>query len=251
MTPTKAAHELATILLSIAKEAPRCLFGDYRSGVSTVCDEIATHRVEGPHDQDCGEFCERHSEMMIANADSPHRYFSKPQNDRIRLNEGWKLAVAVLSENFPRDYLSKTPEGRLLGVVTIVPKGDGSDTYASVLETKLGGLPKLPGGGVEDGESILEAASRETLEEVSLEIVDAIDFHTCFYSDYEVHFILATPSNIETFGEGDAGPVAWATEAELASHPVFGDSIPAAFRALEAQRGKNDKSNLNGNGALE
>lgn len=238
MTPTKAAHELATILLSIAKEAPRCLFGDYRSGVSTVCDEIATHRVEGPHDQDCGEFCERHAEMMIANADYPHRYFSKPQNDRIRLNEGWKLAVAVLSQNFPRDYLSKTAEGRLLGVVTIVPRGDG--TYAAVEETKLGGAPKLPGGGVEDGETILEAAKRETWEEVRLEISEAIDFYTCLYSDYEVHFIIATSSNLESFGEGDAGPVVWATEAKLASHPIFGDSIPDAFRALEALRGKND-----------
>lgn len=47
----------------------------------------------------------------------------------------------------------------------------------------MGGLLEFPGGGVDDGETLLEALYREVHEETGLEVIDVKEYLDCF--DYQ------------------------------------------------------------------
>lgn len=106
------------------------------------------------------------------------------------------------------------------------------------------GLYSLPGGLVEVGETLAEAAARELMEEVG---VAAEPLAICGHRDIiirdaegrvERHFVVVTFVGLWISGEGETGPeaadVRWVTEAELATLPTtdgLGEVVRAAFAA--------------------
>lgn len=235
MDMTKAAHELATLLVAIASEAPACEWeADRETGEPGPCKRIGTHQVEHVKGTTCGEFCKEHATVVHETlCNPPTRFWINERSDRVLLAQGLELAMKVFEANVPRDYLAKTPDGHLLAVTVIIER---EGKFACVYEPKCKGFPKLPGGGVESGQTVLEAATDEALQEVGVEILHAQDVYTWTTSDYEVHFVYARIGNEKDLKQGDAGPVGWVGQGELESHPIFGPSIPPAFGALEGYK---------------
>lgn len=122
--------------------------------------------------------------------------------------------------DIPRDYLVKSADGLPMGVVLVIPRGD---RFLAVRNPRRGGHAEFPGGGVET--DLLSDAVKEGLEEVGLVIQDPIPFFVWEGSDrYESTFVLAEVDEDALPVQGDAGPVEWVTEEELARNPHFGES---------------------------
>jgi 8-oxo-dGTP pyrophosphatase MutT (NUDIX family) len=154
------------------------------------------------------------------------------EGSALRLKEAQDLAQEILRANFPRDYLEKNEKGLLLGVAVVIQRGG---KYLAVKNPKRGGLPEFPGGGVEKGETIFEAAAREAKEETSVDLVGLRTLGTWTSPDYEVTFVGADLSWDSIPQEGDAGPVEWVEEKDLLGHPLFGSSVEIALKGLKQE----------------
>jgi 8-oxo-dGTP diphosphatase len=121
----------------------------------------------------------------------------------------------------------------LLGVSTLVARGDG------VLLVRRGkpplhGLWAFPGGLVEFGESLAQAAAREVLEEtgISVEIIEAIDRAEIVLRDRADkplrHYVLIVFSGCFVAGEpragDDAAEVRWVAAADFPAFPKTPDT---------------------------
>lgn len=92
----------------------------------------------------------------------------------------------------------------------------------------------LPGGKVEPGETPLEAAGRELLEETGFKIADARYSHIIYHAEadgklavtYEVPFAALKKIKEPT----ESGVVAWVTPDVLAAGKTFGDYNRGLFK---------------------
>ena len=112
----------------------------------------------------------------------------------------------------------------------------------------LRGLYSLPGGVVEIGETLREAALRELMEEVGVEaeIVafnDHIEAITGGARGVETHYVIATFAGIWTRGEpktsAEADRVLWASQDDLAllsTTPGLARIVARAGKLVEAAR---------------
>ncbi|MBL8568968.1 MAG: NUDIX hydrolase [Phreatobacter sp.] len=136
------------------------------------------------------------------------------------------------------------PARPILAASTAVIR-DGRILVAQRANAPGAGLYSLPGGLVEVGETLAEAAARELMEEVG---VVAAPLAICGHRDIiardaqgrvERHFVVVTFAARWTEGEGATGPeaadVRWVTPDELVALPTtdgLGEMVRAAFAAL-------------------
>ena len=135
------------------------------------------------------------------------------------------------------------PARPILAASTAVIR-DGRILVAQRANAPGAGLYSLPGGLVEVGETLAEAAGRELMEEVG---VVAAPLAICGHRDIiardvqgrvERHFVVVTFAARWVAGEGVTGPeaadVRWVTPDELAALPTtdgLGEVVRAAFAA--------------------
>ena len=110
----------------------------------------------------------------------------------------------------------------------------------------LDGIYSLPGGLVEPGETLAEAALRELREEVGVEAkligfvapVEVIERDA--QGRVRVHFVVAAHAARWVSGEPQRGPeardVRWVTEAEIESHPTTPGLAGVLARAFALMR---------------
>jgi 8-oxo-dGTP diphosphatase len=136
-----------------------------------------------------------------------------------------------------------------IAVSTAVFRGD-KVLVASRMAEPGAGLFSLPGGRVEWGETLEEAALREVFEEVQVRacligFVDHLDIrHYDGDGTLSFHAVLCVFAAVWCEGEGvtgaEAGEIRWiADESEMAGLPVtqrLGEVIGKARRVLEAHR---------------
>jgi 8-oxo-dGTP diphosphatase len=136
-----------------------------------------------------------------------------------------------------------------IAVSTAVFRGD-KVLVASRLAEPGAGLFSLPGGRVEWGETLEEAALREVFEEVQVRasligFVDHLDIrHYDAQGGLSFHAVLCVFAAVWREGEGivgdEAGEIRWiGDESELSNLPVtarLGEVIGKARRILEAYR---------------
>jgi 8-oxo-dGTP diphosphatase len=125
------------------------------------------------------------------------------------------------------------PERPLLGVSVAVRRGD---QVLLVLRARppLAGLWSLPGGLVETGETLIEAAKRELREEtgIAVAIGGAVDQAEIIARDeagkVEAHYVLvvfaATYESGEARAADDAADVMWASLSDLAKLDLTADT---------------------------
>ena len=117
--------------------------------------------------------------------------------------------------------------------LVVVRRGD---QFVLVHETKHGQLHYLPGGRAEPGETLAEAAVRETLEEaglpVLLEGLLRIE-HSPFPDHARVRAVfLASPADdtpLKTVKDEHSQGASWVSLADLASYPLRGDEVRDLF----------------------
>jgi 8-oxo-dGTP diphosphatase len=136
------------------------------------------------------------------------------------------------------------PARPILAVSTAVIR-DGRILVAERANAPGAGLYSLPGGLVELGETLMEGAARELMEEVG---VIASPVAICGHRDIIArddanriarHFVVVTFAARWISGEGTTGPEAaairWVTRDELGSLPTtegLGEVVEAAFRMI-------------------
>ena len=113
------------------------------------------------------------------------------------------------------------------------------DRFLVVQESKHGQLWYLPAGRVEAGESLEQAALRETLEETGVPVVPEGILkiqHTPRAGSARVRVIfLARPADDtppKTVADSESLRAAWVTLEELQTLPLRGDEVAKLFRAV-------------------
>lgn len=140
------------------------------------------------------------------------------------------------------------PARPLVGASIAVIRGDRVLLAARANEP-LRGVWTLPGGLVETGETLAEAALRELTEEVGLsaEVVAGLTPTEIIQRDAEGrvrhHYVVHPHAALWTGGEAEAGPealgVRWALREEAAgleTTPGLADTLAEAFAAIARRR---------------
>ena len=114
----------------------------------------------------------------------------------------------------------------------------------------LAGLYSLPGGRVEFGETLAEAALRELREEVAVEArIAAFNRHVEVIERgadgaVHLHFVVASFAAVWLAGEGRAGDeaadVLWATREDAAGLPVTAGLLPVIDGAMAMLASRRD-----------
>jgi 8-oxo-dGTP diphosphatase len=140
---------------------------------------------------------------------------------------------------------SASPERPLLAASVAVFRGDRV-LLAVRGKAPMDGLYSLPGGAVEPGETLAEAALRELREEVGVEakIVGFVAHREVIERDaggrVRLHIVIAAHAARWVSGEPQRGPeardVRWVTEAELDSLPTTPGLAAIVARAFVLMR---------------
>lgn len=120
-------------------------------------------------------------------------------------------------------------DGRIL-IVRRVPDG------------YLGGNYELPGGGVDEGESIENSVKRETLEETGLRVLAILSMHRGF--DYETssnkvrqfNFLVDALEGEVKLELSEHDSFEWISEADLDKYPMTNEMINSIKQLLEDLR---------------
>jgi 8-oxo-dGTP pyrophosphatase MutT (NUDIX family) len=134
--------------------------------------------------------------------------------------------------------VTKTPIPTWYFALVVVRRGG---SFLLVHERKHGQLWYLPAGRVEDGETLVQAAIRETLEEAGIPIritgVLRIE-HTPFESYSRVRAVfLGEPTDDtppKSVADDESLEAAWVTLPELGSYSLRGDGIEELFEYVAA-----------------
>ena len=104
----------------------------------------------------------------------------------------------------------------------------------------------LPGGSVEVGETLVEAVTREVLEETGLHVrvgpvVEILDrIHRDLEGRIEYHFVLidylCVPAGGVLAADSDAADICWASRDDLAAYGVNATAVAVVAKALELAR---------------
>ena len=134
------------------------------------------------------------------------------------------------------------PPGRPQAGVSICVVRNASALLAQRLRQPLRGLWSLPGGRIEWGETLREAALRELAEETSVEaeirmLLDSVDVIERDPSGHVLyHYVLTTFGAVWRAGEAragsDAAAVRWVAATELDDLPMTPGTGPIIRRAI-------------------
>lgn len=111
-----------------------------------------------------------------------------------------------------------------------------------ILDDFMGGNYELPGGGVDDGETILKGIERETLEETGLQVIAVLSMHEGFDYQTEKKNVRQFNFVVETSGyevklepmEHDA--FTWISENELDNYPMSPEMKKSIKKIFEEVR---------------
>lgn len=144
----------------------------------------------------------------------------------------------------PREY----PEYPLLGVAVTVWRDDGRVLLVQRGKPPNYGQWNIPGGLVELGERLEEAARRETREECAIEITTPAIFTTVDILDYDdqgrirYHYVLLEMLAEWVSGEARAGDdalaVRWAAIDELDGLPMWQQTREVLLEAAKRRQGR-------------
>jgi len=121
-------------------------------------------------------------------------------------------------------------------VAVVIPRADGR--YAVIRSAKHGGAIELPGGKIDPGESDVEAARRETFEEVGHALVHGAPLlrlgtfeHVFAGAQWSASAFLGAYSGapLRSSAEGEA---TWATRDEILAG-TYGAVVARIFEALD------------------
>lgn len=141
--------------------------------------------------------------------------------------------------------MRKFPDRPVVGVGAVIVDGDRVVLVKRAHEP-LKGEWSLPGGSVEVGETLVEAVTREVLEETGLhvrvgpviEIFDRI--HRDADGRIEYHFVLidyvCVPAGGVLAADSDAADICWASRDDLAVYGVNATAVAVVAKALELAR---------------
>jgi len=141
--------------------------------------------------------------------------------------------------------LRKFPDRPVIGVGAVIVDG-ARVVLVKRAHEPLKGEWSLPGGSVEVGETLVEAVTREVLEETGLhvrvgpviEILDRI--HRDADGRIEYHFVLIDYLCVPTGGvlaaDSDAADICWASRDDLAAYGVNATAVAVVTKALELAR---------------
>jgi len=125
---------------------------------------------------------------------------------------------------------------RILAASGVVKDAQGR--FLLVLRTKdpEAGRWTVPGGSVEPGETLAQAAAREVLEETGILVrvvheVWSLDVPFGEDAVYEIHDFLAEPIGGELRAGDDAGDAGWFTAEQLGDLPLTHDLLGHFSRA--------------------
>jgi len=89
--------------------------------------------------------------------------------------------------------------GRIVAVKAVIQKAGRILVVQRAKEDTMGGFYEFPGGGVEEGESMIETLKRELFEEVGFEDVSNVNYHSCIdIPSMEIHLIFYTAFSSES-----------------------------------------------------
>ena len=115
---------------------------------------------------------------------------------------------------------SEKPATRVVCAGAVVRDADGRLLLVRRGQEPSAGLWSLPGGRVEPGESIAEAAAREVLEETGLRVSVGRLLASVDIGDYLVHDFAATVVGGRLQAGDDASDARWCSDDDVALLPL-------------------------------
>ncbi len=87
---------------------------------------------------------------------------------------------------------------RIMAVKAVIRKNGRVLLVQRAKDDTMGGYYEFPGGGVEEGESMVDTLRRELYEEVGFEEVSNVNYHSCIdIPSMEIHLVFYTAFSSE------------------------------------------------------